>query len=401
MSLPLPDISPNTPPQFHDTRRVCFVLPGLEAGGAERVMIKLMTALDRSLFTPSLIVVNGSGPYRDLIPPEIDFADLRARNMAAGVHPLLQALKVRKPYIIVSTMAPMNFIVLGLKPRLPPTTRFVVREAITPGFVLNGTGFLKRIVSPILWRRLYPRADLVLSPAARVFDEFECHLGLHFRSCAVLPNPVDVHGLRDKAADNVPPLFTPQTRTKFVCAGRLHRQKGFDRLIDGMATLGGDEDWELVIMGEGPERADLESRIAAHGLQERIRLPGLQSNPWATMAQADCLLLPSRWEGLPNVVLESLAVGTPVIAMAEAGGIHEIAKDTAQNAVHIATDMNDFMQAVSNRLARPAGKRPHLLPSLLPARFHQAEINARFSELLHTLSPIPLAEDSHLRRKHG
>ncbi len=109
---------------------------------------------------------------------------------------------------------------------------------------------------------------------------------------------------------------------RFVAAGRLSLQKGFDRLLEAMAALPVDSD--CTILGEGPERTAREERISHHDLKGRVTLAGFIANPAPGIAGADAFVMPSRFEGMPNAALEALALGTPVMATLESGGIVEV-----------------------------------------------------------------------------
>lgn len=358
-------------------RRIVFVLPALNAGGAERVLITLMNGLDRAAFVPFLVSVSAQGKLRGLVDPDIPFHALGDSARVGRSLPLLyRKLRELKPDIVVSTMAHMNFAVLLLKP-LFPQTGFVVREAVTPSFFMQRPGFSGKIIR-CLYKWLYPRADLVISPAQIIIDEFRTGMGIDTENHDVLPNPVDVGEIRD-----LPPLPVRADRaTSFVCAGRLHPQKGFDRLIEFLPFLPMTLDWRLTIFGEGEERKNLEELIVRHRLERRVFLPGHEETPWPHYASADAFLLPSRAEGLPNVALEALACGTSVIAMREAGGIGEIAAQAVPGAVTIVKDMPEFIAAMAKVKAR---RESSFRPSLLPAAYRRENVVASFASLLQRL----------------
>ncbi|MDP7539279.1 MAG: glycosyltransferase, partial [Alphaproteobacteria bacterium] len=160
----------------------------------------------------------------------------------------------------------------------------------------------------------------------------------------------------------------PGPGRRFVAAGRLTRQKGFDRLI---ALFGQDEsDDHLLILGDGPAR---EALAALAG--PRVTLHGHEPEPWPWMAGADALLLPSRWEGLANVALEALACGTPVIATPESGGIAELAAAAPEGAVTIATWGEAFAKAM-------AAARPGDGSCLLPQTYESAAVAHRLMAIL-------------------
>ncbi len=356
-------------------RKILFVLPALVAGGAERVLIELMNGLDRDRFAPEFLCISDQGSLKPLISTHIPFTALgEGTGVFRAIPSLYKHLKRARPDVIVSTMAHMNFAVLMLRP-LFPKTRFIVRESITPSYILNRR---KRAASLIrqAYRALYPRADLVLSPAQIVIEEFPAFLGLNTLPHKLLYNPVDT--IRARGDGRAAPSGLPYGTVHFIAAGRLHPQKGFDRLIAHLNSMPKDRPWHLTILGEGSERPLLESLIQTHGLDHRVSMPGLNDCPWPVYAAADAFLLPSRFEGLPNVALEALACGTPVIAMKEAGGIGEIAA-LSNNAVTLCDTMNDFIEAMA---CVTASNRTTYRPSLLPGVFEREAVMNRFTNML-------------------
>lgn len=357
-------------------RKVLFVLPALTAGGAERVLITLMNNLDRERFAPVFVTVSSQGRLRTLIGADIPFYALSEKDSVGKSLPrLYKKMKEINPDIAVSTMAHMNFTLLLLKPFFP-RTKFVVREAITPSFILKERGPALPLIR-ILYKWLYPKADRVISPAQAIVDEFLNIVGVKTENFSILPNPVDVNFIESKINENIP--LPKKADIHFVSAGRLHYQKGFDRLIENMPRLPKTMDWHLTILGEGPERKALEALVKKIDMTERVSFAGYQENPWQYYASADAFLLPSRSEGLPNVALESLACGTPVIATSESGGISEISALAAHGAVTVCPDMDDFINAMKNA---PQKKRESLHPSLLPPVYAVKRVTMDFSDIL-------------------
>ena len=109
-----------------------------------------------------------------------------------------------------------------------------------------------------------------------------------------------------------------------ICIGRLVEQKGFDRLLEACKRITdeGIKNFRIYIIGEGPERNNLENAIDKDKLSPFVELVGYQSNPYKYLKQADMFLLSSRDEAFSLVVGESLIVGTPVIAT-DCSGVDE------------------------------------------------------------------------------
>ncbi len=347
------------------------MLPTLSAGGAERVLITLTNNLDRSRFAPELVALSG-GPIQDWVHKEIPVHVLHKSRARTGYFSLIRKLRHIKPDVVISTIVHMNALALLVKPFLPKA-KFIVREASLPTVLMREYG-LRGALCRYVYQYGYPHADLVISPSGLVIEEFRNVLKMQMKKHKTLFNPVDT----ERILTHIPPKFIVtkerKEKTHFVAAGRLSYEKGFDRLIMALQGMKFDRDWRLDILGEGEQRAELERLIKKAQLQNHVFLQGYQKNPWEFMAQADYVLLPSRWEGMPNVVLESLVCGTPVIAMEEAGGIVEIQGFCEPGKVQISKTIEGFVELMKSAKPEPKKKKD---PSLLPSVFFLPTIMRR------------------------
>lgn len=351
---------------------IAFVLPSFAGGGAQKVMITLASRLDRTRFSPFFVVFEASGAWRSLVPADMPVISVERSSLRAALPKLIRTLRRERPHVIVSTLAYVNAGLLLTKPFLPSRTRFIVREANTPRH--HAQSNVGRLAYYLAYRLLYPWADKIICPASSLAEELAATYGLDRKRIAVINNPVDEKTIRAEAEE---PKRRSGTGRRFVAVGRLTEQKGFDRLLQDFAQLPGDS--HLVIFGEGELHAKLQQQIEGLGLAGRAVLAGFEPQPGAWIAGADALLLPSRWEGLPNVALEALACGAPVIATPESGGITEIAAQAATGAVTLAQSGAAFvtaMLAIAPRLDR------NLYPSLLPSCYKLEEASTKFASIL-------------------
>lgn len=356
-------------------KKVLFILPAMMVGGAERVLITLMNSLDRELYEPQFLSVSSKGKLRDLIDPTIPIHCLDQDSVYFSLWGLYKKIRELKPDVVMSTMAHMNFMVLLLRP-LFSKVKFIVREAITPSYILR-EHYAYSIIIKTLYRVLYPLADAVISPAYAIQKEFYDDLYMKKDRHMLLYNPVNEARIRE---------FSPESygdnrkqTVRFVAAGRLNRQKGFDRLIRRLPYLENKYNCKLDILGEGEEHKNLQDLIYQLGLQDRVTLVGLKRRPWPYYASADCFVMPSRWEGMPNVVLESLAAGTPVIATRESGGIDEIAERCKDGAVTVSNTMDEFLKAMAQVKPNPVSKHRS---SLVAKDFQYETVIKRFHNIL-------------------
>lgn len=361
---------------------VAFILPSFAGGGAERVLLTFVRALDRSRFRPTLVVLDAAGPLAGLVPEGVTVHDLKARRLRHAFPALVRTLRRLRPSVVVSTLGYVNLALLAARRLLPRGTRLVLREANLP------MGSLSTVPHPRLmrlaYRLLYPGADAILCPARAVADSLARDFGVPAGRLSVLHNPADEAAIRAVASL---PRRAPGAGARFVAAGRLTGQKGFDRLLDMMAET--PPDACLTILGDGPDRAALEAQAARLGLAGRVGFTGFEPSPWPYYAGADAFLLPSRWEGMPNAALEALTCGTKVIATPEAGGIGEIAALASPGAVTVVPAGPPFVAALR---AVPVAAPSALRPSLLPAQFHLAVAVCAFEAALGSTSLSAVAD---------
>lgn len=321
-----------------DIKKIAFVLPNFSAGGAERVMLTIANHLDRRRFQPMIIVFNDEGSLRSIVAPDIPVVSLKSRRVSQGVFAFIRAVHKDSPDLILSTMAHLNMFVLLARiffPKIP----VVAREAVTPSYFSDN--LLKRVLLTLSYYILYPFADRIISPTRLVFDQMPKFLKLWPKKLHVIYNPVNTDFITTRINKDFRQNLARVDQKLFVGAGRLVSQKGFDLLIDALRDWKHRDNWRLVILGEGADYQELKQMIKDSDLHQ-ITLVGFESVPWNYFSAADAFLLPSRHEGLPNVALEALALGTPVIALESAGGIAEIAAQATPGSVLIAKDMKQF-----------------------------------------------------------
>jgi len=133
-----------------------------------------------------------------------------------------------------------------------------------------------------------------------------------------IPNGLDLEAIRSGANEPCPEMGGE--RSAVICVGRLSPEKDHELGLRAFKRLLATEpDATLWVLGEGPLLEHLRALADSMGLQERVHWCGFQSNPFRFIARARCMLLTSRYEGMPNVVLEAMALGVPTVATVGAG----------------------------------------------------------------------------------
>lgn len=344
---------------------VLFVLPNLAGGGAERVITSLLSHFDRSRICPQLLLIDAhKDVLRDQIPGDVEVIDLARPRLRSALPAIWSMIRRLRPDVVMSTLDHVN-IGLGLmRPLWPRGTRLVLRATD-----------LNNLELPILrWamRIAFPFADGMVFQSRAMEKVFVERLRLAGPQMRTINNPVRADLIAELAT--LDEGIDAAASLRLVCAGRLTHAKGFDLLLEAMA-LASRRDFVVDILGEGADRAALEDQRDRLGLTERVRLLGFQKNPYARFAKADGFVLSSRFEGFPNVVLEALACGTPVLST-PVPGIEELLGNLS--ACQVAADFTPgaIASAIDAFLARPLSR---LSPDIV-ARYAAPTIAAQYTD---------------------
>lgn len=306
--------------------RLLFLIPTLRGGGAERVIVTLLQHFDRSRFDLSLGVVDMRGSiFCDQVPEDVRFTDLNCGRVRYAVPKVLRLVRSLRPDVVFSTLGHLNLALALAKPLFPAQTKIIGRETTV---VSKG---LMRYSNPTLWgiayRWFYGRLDFVICQSLHMKDDLITQFCFPAEKTCVIHNPLDIERIRGLTQHDVLAVESFSSASvetiDLVAAGRLVPEKGFDILLQAM-RLCADIPLCLTILGEGPLEATLKKQAVAEGVADRVLFAGFQVNPYAWFTRADAFVLSSRFEGFPNVVLEALACGAPVISTPAPGGTREI-----------------------------------------------------------------------------
>ncbi|MBI3858591.1 MAG: glycosyltransferase family 4 protein [Planctomycetes bacterium] len=223
----------------------------------------------------------------------------------------------------------------------------------------------------------YPRAAAIVVQTRTVFDEFAKRFPgtpIH-----IIPNPVQIPVFRspgDRRTSDAP--------RRVIAIGRLTREKGMDLFLRAFGAASRENpEWTLTILGEGPERSGLERLISGLSLSGKVKLEGQVNSPLPYLRNSDIFVLPSRYEGFPNALLEAMACGLPVVSFDCPSGPREIIRDGEDGILVTGEDVPGLAKALS-ALMRDPSRRKRLGERAAEAvrRFDLPGISARWMKLL-------------------
>lgn len=346
--------------------RVAIFIPSLRGGGAERAMLLFAEGLLAKGYLVDLLVAQREGPLVSEVPAGARLVDLGERKVSRTLPKLTRYLAREKPSALFSTIVNANLVAVLAAQWVRRVHGFHCRVVVRESNVVSPKGPLSfaRRVSGRLAPWLYGYSDAIISVSKDVAAELSTAAPKLSPRIHTLPNPVVspkifalseldsthpwLHERRNAASNIAAPLI--------VAAGRLHPQKDFPTLLKAFAILRAERSARLIILGEGEQRAQLEALVTELGLADCVSLPGFAANPYPYFRHADSFVLSSVYEGMPNVMLQALAFGTPVVATRCHSGAQEVLTDAAFGRLVTPGDSQAMAAAISECLRMPRSR---------------------------------------------
>lgn len=320
----------------NDMIKILFFIDNITAGGAEKVLRSLVNNMDQGKFDITVQTLDEADP-KQYLAPGIRYRAINRCKTAFGrklfhywVRLCAELKWLYSLYIKDDYDIEVAYLECGPTKMIAGSTNKKAKKLAWVHCDLEKKG----LQNSEKQQRIYAAYDRIVAVSRNVQDSFIKQFGLADKT-EVLHNVVDETEILVKSSE------FPVTNTAFTYAavGRLTHQKGFDRLLDACALLKKDgAEFQLQILGTGPERENLEKQIMENGLTGTVQLLGFRENPYPYIRSADTVVCSSRYEGLSTAVTEALILGkaivtTPCTGMAELLGDSEfglITKDSTE-----------------------------------------------------------------------
>ncbi|GAA5075657.1 glycosyltransferase [Roseibacterium beibuensis] len=302
-----------------ESRAIHFYLPSFEGGGAERFFVRLANHIASRGIPVHLVVNNDNGPVKELLSKEVDLHVLGGRKAILCLPKLVAYLKATRAPALISALTRTNIAALIAARVARTETRVIVCERNQYTALLRQMDPLRRVAMNALVRKLYPKAHAVIGNTDLVTRDIAEVAGLSAEATGVIhnaaPDPAQLDDARAAPPDH--PWFHDGKPTA-IAIGRLMPQKDYATMLRAVAQSG--DDLRLVILGEGPERQNLEHLARELGIEDRVDFLGFRMDRFSYLVAADLFLMSSVTEGFPNALIEAVAAGIPSISTDCLGG---------------------------------------------------------------------------------
>ena len=337
---------------------IAYFIPHLVGGGVERVGLEIIRQFIRRGIAVDLIVTRSGGEMWNSIPAGARVVNLKAWKIESNslgvltsLPALVRYLKRRRPAVLISTLGAGNVVSLITKKYFLRDLKLIARHENC--FSLQRKHAKIGIYYRLL-KWLFPVADSVVAISKDAAEDLRNCVPLAAESITYVPNPVVTATLLEQA--RIPLKHTwldDPTVPVIIACGRLVLQKDFPTLLKAFADLKRSRNARLIILGRGPDKPQLVNLAHELGIQTDVEFAGFQSNPFSYIAQSQVFVLSSLFEGLPTVLIEALACGTPVVATDCLAGPREILEGGKWGALTPVGDWKAMSKAIQETLDNP------------------------------------------------
>lgn len=297
--------------------QVTFFTHSLGIGGAQRVLVNVSGELSERGHDVEIILRVKRGQLLEEVHEDVSVKGLNADPFLPMVQALRKYINRNQPEVLVSTLNTANLAAILAIKSTRTSTRHIVRMANTPSWKAKEYDeLLTDRAFPFLMKLLFPLHGRYITISQGQADDLIENYNVKRENITVIYNPCITDELYEKAREDIHhDWLTSSDYKSILSVGSLTEQKDHSTLIQAFAgVLKHQDSYRLLVVGEGPKREQLQELARNLGVEDSLELLGETPNPYPYMVNADVFVLSSRWEGFGIVLVEAMALGTPVIS---------------------------------------------------------------------------------------
>lgn len=377
----LPAAEAHPPAGTVPSKTVAIVLPDLRIGGAERVALNLAGYFLDQGHAVTIVLAEQTGAYLAQLDGRATVVGLSAPRIRNAIAPLAEYLRREKPDATIAFMWPLTVATVIARMLTGSKTRLLVTEHTTWSRSELVQSLSSRLVARATMNLAFRTADAIVCVSEGAADDLAQFAGIDRHRVHSIYNPI----VRDPlpagrlGVSHEPRSWWTGSHKRILAVGNLIPSKGFGTLVRSFAEVRSKLETKLLVLGEGPARAQLESDVRDLKLEGEVFFPGSVHDPTPYYSRADLSVVSSEVEGFGNVLVEALACGTPVVSTDCPSGPREILAGGEFGPLVPVGDAPALARAMMQTLVSP------LSPDLLRRRagvFSVASAGRRYEELL-------------------
>jgi glycosyltransferase involved in cell wall biosynthesis len=370
--------------QSHKSRSIVFFLPHLGPGGVERSLFLVAESLANTGHQVKILTV-GKNSSQVITPPKnVPIIHLNSKRVVISIPRLARYLRREKPDALIAAQSYANVAAAIASKLARFKGQLILTERLAAQAAFDTHGRLRDRVLPRLMRMFYRRADSIVTNSQSAAADLEQLLRTPKGSVKVIVNSMDRERITRLASEPVDhPWFQSDDADIVITVGRLEPQKDLETMLQAFAAATLNSTTKLVLVGDGSQHAQLEHLAGELGITDRIWFTGFDQNPYKYVAKAKLFVLSSLYEGMPNVLLESQALGIPIVATDAPGGTSEVLEDGRTGVLVEPGDPVKLANAIKEALQTLNDMRQMaMLAEQALNRFDPAESVRQYSELI-------------------
>lgn len=329
---------------------VLFLTAAIEGGGAEKHFMRLAPSLLTRAKSRHLICLKQID--RNVRPNGLTIRSLgwkSAKDYPVAIYRLSKIIREESIDLVYSFSRCANLVSYLACQRVSRQVRIVMGINSQPGLAYDQQSSFTGWAWQNIKRWLYPHANLIMCNSLSAYEELTCRFGCRTENIKVVRNPLPLNQIVRQAAVTVSQFQTIPDTSYVLSAGRLCNGKGLSDLLQAYHRIHKDVRESLVVLGDGPLRGKLQNQADRLGLSDRVFFTGWVQDPVPYYARCAAFAMTSYCEGLPNSVLEAMAVGAPVVSTRCTSWINVFANKGACISVPVG-DVNDIAGAMQSVL---------------------------------------------------
>lgn len=324
--------------------KITFLTFSLDHGGAEKVCLTLCNEFAQRNYDTELWIIN----YRESsltgeLSSKIKIFNLNRRHVRNSLIPLIRLMVRQRPKKILIFHIELAVLIIALKKLLFLKTTVFVRSINTLSRAYDyPNGIWEKYLARPVIKWILPGSDKIIVQSTGMYRDMIRNFNIPSKKLVTIHNPAF-----NLPVNNIMKTDDEKKQNEFLYVGRLSPQKGLENMLNSFKSAHNfNPSIHLTLVGDGSEREKLENLVTELGLKNNVTFTGFRENTFPYFYRAKATLLTSFFEGFPNVLVESLMAGTPVIAFDCPSGPEDIIIPEINGLLIPYLELNEFSAAI-------------------------------------------------------